>query len=134
MGHIGTISPPWARSWDLSPDGSRLALVDSHAYGGVIKLLAISDGTWHDAPVEAAAGNLLSIAWTADGNGFFAISKNQGSVNLSRVTPAGKILPLLMPEGYQNQSLAYLLASPNGRYLAFLSQVWDGNVWMIDNF
>ena len=45
---------------------------------------------------------------------------------------SGKVQPLLCKG--RSQWLYQPVASPDGKHLAFQSQTWDSNVWMIDNF
>ena len=53
--------------WCVSPDGSRLALVDQDKYEGRIEALALADGAWHEVPLKPGGEHLQSIAWAADG-------------------------------------------------------------------
>jgi eukaryotic-like serine/threonine-protein kinase len=121
-------------SWNVSPDGSRLALVgggDKHQ--GRIELLTVRDHAWHEVPVESGWGNLQSIAWAADGNSFFAASWwLPDSFNLLHVTLSGKVKPLL-PNGHR-QGMTRPLPSPDGKYLAFEAHTLDSNVWMLEGF
>jgi eukaryotic-like serine/threonine-protein kinase len=120
--------------WNVSSDGSRLALVgggDKHK--GRIELLTLRDRAWHEVPVESGWGNLQSIAWAADGNSFFAASWwLPDSFNLLHVTLNGKVKPLL-PNGHR-QWMTRPLPSPDGKYLAFEAHTSDSNVWMLENF
>ncbi len=118
--------------WRVSPDGSRLAVVDRDKYGARIETLSLADGSWHEISLEPGSGNLQSIAWAADGKSFFVTSWTPDSYNLLHVTSAGKV-QLLLHNG-RSQWLHNPLPSPNGKYLAFSAQTWDSNVWMIDNF
>jgi serine/threonine protein kinase/Tol biopolymer transport system component len=156
LGKIDVLGFPWMRGWDLSPDGSRVAVVSLHKdrpqvesaaqikFGARIDVLTLSDGSWHrisaepaDRTASAADQQLVrffQVAWAADGKSFFVTAMMGDSVNLLRVTPDGKMHLLLGNESFQNQGFGNLLPSPNGKYLAFTSQVWEGNVWTIDNF
>jgi Tol biopolymer transport system component/predicted Ser/Thr protein kinase len=116
----------------LSPDGSRVALVDEDKYRGRVELLNLSDGTWHELRVEPEWGSLQSIAWAVDGKSFFATVWRPDSFNLVYITPLGKVKPLLR-NGHR-QWMINPLPSPDGRHLAFQAQTWDGNVWMLENF
>lgn len=144
LGKIDVLGFPWMRGWDLSPDGSRVAVVSAHKYGALVKVLSLSDGTWQEIQAEPAdhtssATNrektgFCQIAWAADGKSFFVTAKTGDSFNLLHVSNDGKTQPLLVTESFQNQFLSGLVPSPDGKYLAFSAQIWDGNVWTIDNF
>jgi Tol biopolymer transport system component len=132
------------RGWDVSPDGSRLAVVSAHKYGARIEVLALASGAWHEIAAEPAERSAAAaweketkfcqIAWAADGKSFFVTAKMGDAFNLLHVTPDGKVQPLLANEAFQNQLMDSPLPSPDGKYLAFTVQTWDGNVWMMDNF
>ena len=128
------VDPIMFAGWNVSPDGSLLALVgggDKHK--GRIELLTLRDRTWHGVPVESGWGNLQSIAWAADGNSFFAASWwLPDSFNLLHVTLNGKVKPLL-PNGHR-QWMTRPLPSPDGKYLAFEAHTLDSNVWMLEGF
>ena len=119
--------------WNVSPDGSRLAVVRGEdRYNGRIEVLVLSNHEWHGAPVESAWGHLESIAWASDGKGFFVTSWLPDSFNLLHVTLSGKVKPLL--RNGRGQWMQNPLPSPDGRYLAFNAETWDSNVWMLENF
>jgi Tol biopolymer transport system component len=118
--------------WGLSPDGSRIAVVDGDKYEERIEVLTLSDGSWHEVAPEPGARHLQSIAWAADGKSFFATSYAPNSYNLLHVTLAGKVQSLLHNEW--RQWLVSPLPSPDGKYLAFRAQTSDSNVWMIESF
>jgi Tol biopolymer transport system component len=119
--------------WNVSPDGSRLALVRSEdKYRGRIEVLALADRAWQEVSVEPAWGGLQSIAWAADGKGFFLSSCLPDSFNLLYVTLDGKVKSLL--RNAHRQWMINPLPSPDGKYLAFQAQTVDSNVWMLENF
>ena len=118
--------------WAVSPDGSRLALVDQEKYGGTIEVLTLLDGAWHEISLEPSGEYLQSIAWAADGRGFFVSGYGIHSYDLLHVTLAGKTQPL-MHTG-RRQWFRGPRPSPDGRHLAFVAQTLDSNVWIIDNF
>jgi len=119
-------------SWALSPDGSRLAVVDEVKYKGRVELLNLADGTWHELSVDPEWGVLQQIAWAVDGQGLFATVWRPDSFNLVYFTPSGKVKPLLR-NGHR-QWMTNPEPSPDGKYLAFQAQTWDANVWMLENF
>ncbi len=126
------VRPFFGWDWDVSPDGSRLALIGSAGHDFRIDLLNFSDSTWHETPLERPLGLLGSIAWAADGKGFFLTSWQNNSNDLLHVTLAGKIEPLIR-NGYR-QGIGKLLPSPDGKYLAYQGNTTDSNVWMLENF
>ena len=116
----------------MSPDGSRLALVDSLKYHGRIEVLTLREHAWHEVAVEPAWGLLQTIAWAADGNGFFVTSWLPDSFNLLHVALKGKVQPLVC--NAHRQWMINPLPSPDGKYLAFAAQTVDSNVWMLEGF
>jgi DNA-binding winged helix-turn-helix (wHTH) protein/Tol biopolymer transport system component len=120
-------------SWSVSPDGSRLAYVPgTEEYKGRIEVLALRNHAWHEVSLEPGWGDLQSVAWAADGNGFFVTSWLPDSFDLLHVTLTGKVKPLLR-NGHR-QWIVGALPSPNGKYLALMAQTTDSNVWMLENF
>jgi eukaryotic-like serine/threonine-protein kinase len=133
---LGKIEDPLPRPrnifhWEVSPDGSRAALVELE-YKGKIEVLTFRDRTSHEVPVEAGWGDLQSVAWAADGKGFFVTSWLPDSFNLLHVALDGKVNPLLR-NGHR-QWMWGPLPSPDGKYLAFQAQTTDSNVWMLEGF
>jgi serine/threonine protein kinase len=112
----------------VSPDGSQLSANADYR----IKVLALSERVWHDVPVDSRWGSFQSVAWTADSKGFFVSSELPDSFSLLHITSAGKVYLLLRKP--RTQFLITPLPSPDGKYLAYRAQTWDGNVWMLENF
>ena len=132
LGKIEVTEPARYIGWGVSPDGSRLALVDQDKYQGGIEVLRLADGSWQEVSTETSGETLQSIAWAADGKSFFVTSWTPDSFNLLHVTNAGKVQPLL--SNGKRMSTTLPLPSPDGKYLAFQGQTWSSNIWMIDNF
>jgi len=122
----------WAVTWNLSPDGSQIAVVNPHRYADKIEVLNLAGGTWHEIAVEAGWGDLQDVAWTADGKSFFVTSLASDSQNLIHVALSGKVQRLL--SNPHRQHYARPRPSPDGKYLAFQAQTTDSNVWLIENF
>ncbi|MGA2427737.1 MAG: protein kinase [Candidatus Acidiferrum sp.] len=119
----------WYYDWKISPDGAELAVVD-HSHNGRIELLNLSDHTWHELVVQPGWGLFQSIAWQADGKGFFVTNLLPGSFNMIHVSLSGKVQLLL--SNPQKQWLARPRPSPDGKYLAYQAQTNDGNVWLLE--
>jgi DNA-binding winged helix-turn-helix (wHTH) protein/Tol biopolymer transport system component len=132
LAKIEVTNPARHLGWDISPDGSRVALVDQDKYRGNIEVLTLSDGAWHEVSLKPEGEHLQSIGWAADGKGFFVTSQAPNSYNLLHVTLAGKVQPLLRTG--RRQWFWGPRPSPNGKYLTFSAQTYDSNLWVIDNF
>jgi hypothetical protein len=110
-------------AWDVSPDGSRLAVMGSRR-----QIMTLADGVWHEIPIEERWGPEY-IAWTADGAGFFVTSSS--TLDLLHITIAGKVKALMRNE--RAQWVAEPIPSADGKYLGFQAQTYDFNAWMIDH-
>jgi hypothetical protein len=111
-----------------------LAFVDRHKYGGRIEILSLADGVWRELAPMLKGETFYQVAWAANGQGFFVTSLAPGACSLFHISPDGEAQLLFRVEGNQNGRLQFPLASRDGKYLAFSSQTWDVNVWMIDVF
>jgi Tol biopolymer transport system component len=127
---LGTIRDPTEpEPWSISPDGSRIA---SGTNDGRIRILSVRDRTWSEISVDPRWQQLLTIAWAADGDGFFATCRPPNSNDLIYITRAGGVTQLL--HGGHGQWMTNPLPSPDGKYLAFRGETWDSNVWTFENF
>jgi Tol biopolymer transport system component len=72
------------------------------------------------------------VAWTADGKGLFLTTWLPQSFNLIHVTLSGKVQPVL--NNTHRQFMIDPRPSPDGKHLAFQTQTWDSNVWLMENF
>jgi serine/threonine protein kinase len=117
--------------WNVSPDGSQLALVD-HSHKNRIEVLNLSNGGWHEIAMEGGWGDNQKIVWAADGKGFFLTTWLPESINLVSVSLSGKVHRLL--SNSHKQWMTSPLPSPDGKHLAFMALTWDSNVWLLQNF
>jgi eukaryotic-like serine/threonine-protein kinase len=116
-------------SWSISPDGARIA---SGTNDGRIRILSLRDKTWSEISIDPGWRQLVTTAWAADGNGFFATCQMLNSNDLIYITTAGTVTRLW--HGGHRQWLINPLPSPDGKYLAFEAETWDSNVWTLENF
>ena len=119
--------------WAVSPDGSQLAVVD-HIHKDRIEILTLSKSnrTWHEIAVEPGWGEYQSLAWAADGKGFFLTTWLPKSFNLVHVALSGKVQLLL--NNAHRQWMFGPVPSPDGKHLAYGAQTNDSNVWLLENF
>ncbi len=128
LARVETGSPPYS-FWDLSPDGSRIAFDDIWGTDR-IRIVPLTGGK---AQELALKGWLLisSLGWSPDGTGLFVtgLSSKANSL-LQYVSLNGEAQTLHTAATW----LEKLVASPDGRYLAFGQVIADSNAWMIENF
>ena len=114
--------------WDLSPDGTRIALLKHRA--GRVQILSLIG----QAPQEITAkewNTLSSVVWTADGKGLFVSSYTQRGADMLHMDLQGNARLLWEhPGGIE----VYGVPSPDGRYLAMRGWNVESNVWMMENF
>jgi hypothetical protein len=118
-------------AWDLSPDGSQLAL----NLGGPehkVTFMAVSDKSTHD--VELHQWPLSGgIDWAADGKSVFVISQSaSGAPVVLGVETNGNHRVLL--EGDRAMQYWWVIPSPDGRYAALQVRTGANNVWMVEKF
>jgi hypothetical protein len=118
-----------AADWSVSPDGSRLAVVDAQPR---IKVFSRPDRLWREIRIDPVWGVLNTLAWAADGNGFFAVSRRPGFGNLVYISPSGKVHPLLGK--VLTHTILNVFASSDGKHLAWTMEPWESNAWMMENF
>jgi Tol biopolymer transport system component len=118
------------RSWDLSPDGTRLALSIFDYKTGDVRILPLDGGT----PRKLSAmpwTQLGAIAFAADGKSLFLVSSSSRGTSLVRMDSAGNTKLLFQQPGWDIHSLA---ASPDGHFLALGPILSNFNAWTIASF
>jgi DNA-binding winged helix-turn-helix (wHTH) protein/Tol biopolymer transport system component len=117
-------------NWDLSPDGSRIALAIPEGPPARIRILSLASGTLQDMRVTGWSA-FQSMEWAADGKGWFVASRSAAANTLLFVDPQGHAYPLRQTAGGYD---TYAIPSPDGHRLAFLEYTTANNAWMIENF
>lgn len=112
----------------ISPDASQIAVVDNR-HLDKIEILKTAQRSWREIPVEPGHGKYQSIAWAADGQGFFVTTWLPQSLNLIYVALSGKVK--ILASNAHTQWFSNPNPSPDGKYLAFQAQSWDNNVAML---
>ena len=122
--------PMGTYSFDLSPDGLRLAVEKANGPTGHIRILPLDGSAARD--VQAKGGGALnSLNWAADGKSFFASSQSPQGAKLFHIDLEGNAQVLWeQKSGFK----AWGVPSPDGKSLAILGQTFESNVWMIENF
>jgi Tol biopolymer transport system component len=124
------IDPAGDYHWDLSPDGSHLAILNAADHEADIRILPIAGGTGQDVKVKGWDA-LHSLDWAADGKGFFASTPSGRGAKLLHIDLQGRAQAIwTQTVGHQTWGAP----SPDGKKLAILGLTIVSNVWMIENF
>ena len=123
------IKPQASYGWDLSPDGSEVAVVSG--LGAFVRTIDLKTGLKRDVPVPSE-WDLRSVGWAADGKAVFATIWTPKAFLVGRVDMAGKTQ--ILKTATLNQWINGVAASPDGRSLAFGAQTFDSNVWLLETF
>jgi len=122
------IDPSGDYHWALSPDGTRIALVN--AGNGPLHILSFDGKPSLKINVNGWK-NLDSVAWAANGKALYSSSRTQRGSVLLHVDLAGNSQVLWTQDGGNG---TYAIPSPDGRHLAIKSWMLDSNIWMMENF
>ena len=125
VGRVGTLPV----GWNISPDGSMLAVVTGKAHQNQIRIFSVPGGAAHDLTVQGWS-NLQILNWLADGKSMTVSSQTPHACKLLHVDLQGNAHPLWE----QRASVCFAVASRDGRYLALSGSSSNSNVWMIENF
>jgi eukaryotic-like serine/threonine-protein kinase len=114
--------------WDLSPDGTQIALLKHR--DGIMHILSLNGGTTRQITAREWR-TLSSVAWTADGKGLFVSSYTGRGADMLHLDFQGNARLLWEePGGIE----LYGVPSPDGQHLAMRGWNVEGNIWMMENF
>jgi eukaryotic-like serine/threonine-protein kinase len=114
--------------WDLSPDGTRIALL-KHLEGR-IEMISLN-GVAPQEIVTKGKKILTSLRWTADGRGLFVASFREKGSDMLHVDLQGNTQLLWEHLGGIE---IYGVPSPDGRHLAMRGWNVESNMWLMENF
>ena len=130
--------------WDLSPDGTQIAILRYSE--GRIHILRLG-GQPSQEVVAKGWNSFLSLNWAADAKGFFVSSLTPGGSALLHVDLKGKAHVLWEMKGSTapwngpssggwigGPSAPWAVPSPDGRHLAINDRTLSANMWMMENF
>ena len=117
---------PTYHNWNVSRDGSSIAVVIPGEGDGHIRIFPLKGGNVRDVIVQGWS-NLQSIDWAADGKGWYCSSRSAASITLLYVDLQGHAQLL-------RKNVQWADVSPDGRHLALLEWNTTSNAWMIENF
>jgi serine/threonine protein kinase len=126
--------------WDLSPDGTKIALLKSSE--SRLKILSLHDGSSREV-VAKGSSSLESVDWATDSRAIFASSHTEEGVVLLRLDlqgnshviweHKGSIVPWNFPFPMEG-TMPWAVPSPDGHQLAIYEWSLSANMWMMENF
>lgn len=123
-----SIGPFVAFSWDLAPDGKRIAYVDRAK--NVIGLIDLDRSPlrrtelrvdWHQPP--------QGVSWDVDGKGLYVTCFEENDSSTLHVALDGSAILLRYQPG---NASAWAYPSPDGRHLLLADSTRAGNVWLLE--
>ncbi|HXM59744.1 MAG TPA: winged helix-turn-helix domain-containing protein [Terriglobales bacterium] len=127
-------------SWDLSPDGTHMAILRQSE--ATITFVTLASNATHSIIVKRSP-KLYSLDWSTEGKGLFVSGLANGGSTLLHLDLKGNAQTLWYFEGglrepgdlFRSGTLApRAVPSPDGHYLAIQARSVSSNVWMIENF
>jgi serine/threonine protein kinase len=118
-------------SWSLSPDGSQIAVTNTHELSGQVRILSLTNAGDHVISLVPGA-KIKDVNWAADGNSFFAIAWFNPNVVILQIDMDGRT-HVVISRG-KDHDLQNPRPSPDGHHLAFSQRTWESNAWLLENF
>jgi serine/threonine protein kinase len=121
--------------WGLSPDGSKVAIVDCVEIEPTIRILSLADRKITTLPLRDRKWSCLSwISWTADGKNLFAVAAVGSSLWAILSIDANGNPRALYEVPLGAAWITHIAPSPNGRSLAFTKRIYVNDVMLLENF
>jgi Tol biopolymer transport system component/DNA-binding winged helix-turn-helix (wHTH) protein len=126
--------PSGRYSWDLSRDGSRIALLNPP--DGVVHILHLNG----EPPERIVLKDLKvgdALGWWKDNSGLLVDNVTARGTALSYLSMNGKAHTIWEVPGSRNarfNQAPWAIPSPDGRHLAINGFILSSNVWMVENF
>jgi len=118
-------------SWwlDISPDGRRAAILRTET--SPLDILSLDGHVLREVQIKGV-GNVTSVHWAADGNGFFIGTGSHNAKKVFHLDLQGYAEMLWVNQGSCCEILA--LPSPDGHRLFIQTWTRDGNIATLENF
>lgn len=122
-------SPAIVGDWDISPDGSQIAIPNHDPRDARIRLVPLDAraGTAEKTVTIQGAKNVSGVVWAADGRGWYVAVLGTTRGLLLYVDLEGRILTNLM----ESMAANFAVPSPDGRHVAFMDWTVSANVWQV---
>lgn len=120
--------PTIVGDWDLSPDGTKVAIPNHDSRDAEIRLVALNPahaGIEEKGIALNGLKNLNGVVWAAGGQGWYVSMRKASGGVLVYVDLQGRISNLLA-----SMSPTYAVPSPDGRHIAFPDWTVSSNAWL----
>jgi serine/threonine protein kinase/Tol biopolymer transport system component len=118
-------------SWDLTADGTRIAVSGAQGLGEDVRIYNLNDHTQRDLKL-APDFTLESISWSSDGRALYGAGQKGMEIFLIARLDLSGALKLLA-----TKPIAYYIGvspSPDGKFAAYMEQATDANAYLLENF
>ncbi len=119
--------------WSLSPDGKRIAAIESDN-ASQLTILVLSDGATTHVDLgkwTQLKSQLQSVSWFTDGKGLYVTAFLPSGTTLLSVSPNGKVTTLFQ-QGHN--WLCCPTPAPSGQFLGFSATAIQRDVALVENF
>ena len=123
------LDPTFHYTWNLSPDGTSIALLEGSE--GRIRILPLTRQPPQEVVVKGW-DSIQNLEWAADGRGLFVSSYTQRGSVLLHVDLEGNARALWQQK--RSHHPIWVVPSPDGRHVAMSGRSGNHNVWVIENF
>jgi eukaryotic-like serine/threonine-protein kinase len=118
-------SPTLTGDWDLSPDGSEIAIPNHDPHEARIRVIALRGHT--ESTITLNGPKYLSaIAWSPDGQGWYVSARAGSEMSLLYANLHGQTWELL-----KSARPSFVVPSPDGRHVVFPQDIASSNVWLV---
>ncbi|HEU4654875.1 MAG TPA: hypothetical protein VFS47_12880, partial [Steroidobacteraceae bacterium] len=118
-----------SRDWDLSPDGTQLAVVDPAAKGIAVLDIQNVPVRRHVLPIPDAYPAAYTVSWDARSAGVYVVCIDEVEAVLLHVGLNGDSNVMLHRP---NDPVRWVIPAPDGKHLAMQSWTARTNVWMLE--
>jgi Tol biopolymer transport system component len=121
--------PAIVGDWDISPDGSQVAIPNHDPRNATIRLVPLDarGGTAEKVVTIKSLKNLWGVVWAPNGRGWYVAVGGVNRGLLFYVDLEGRVLTKLM----ESMVATDPVPSPDGRHIAFMDWTVSANVWQV---